>query len=150
MTLVSAAAAALSAAARGTPARPPTAPLLPTPVASGVPVETMYSTALGGVVGTTNTTAGVRASQGPGPAFMEGGPAPANLVCVRTIHECVANATERQLVAENAAAVAKLATREIVLREAGNRKLDDACVSTEEEDVTGGSGGSTDESDGDS
>jgi len=150
MTLVSAASAALSAAARGTPARPLTAPLLPTPAASGVPVETMYSTALGGVVGTTNTTAGVRASQGPGPAFTEGGPAPANLACVRTIHECVANATERQLVAENAAAVAKLSTLATVLREAGNRKLDEACVSTEEEDVTGGSGGSTDESDGDS
>jgi len=69
---------------------------------------------------------------------------------VRTIHECVANATERQLVAENAAAVAKLATLATVLREAGNHKLDEACVSTEEEDVTGGSGGSTDESDGDS
>jgi len=150
MTLVSAAAAALSAAARGTPARPPTAPPLSTPATSGAPVETMYSTALGGVVGTTNTAAGVRASQGPGPAFMEGGPAPVNLACVRTIHEWVANATERQLVAENAAAMAKLATRETVLREAGNRKLDEACVSTEEEDVTGGSGESADESDGDS
>jgi len=81
---------------------------------------------------------------------MEGGPAPVNLACVRTIHEWVANATERQLVAENAAAMAKLATRETVLREAGNRKLDEACVSTEEEDVTGGSGESADESDGDS
>ena len=150
MTLVSAAAAALSAAARGTLARPPTAPPLSTPATSGAPVETMYSTALGGVVGTTNTAAGVRASQGPGPAFMEGGPAPVNLACVRTIHEWVANATERQLVAENAAAMAKLATRETVLREAGNRKLDEACVSTEEEDVTGGSGESADESDGDS
>jgi len=69
---------------------------------------------------------------------------------VRTIHECIANATERQLVAENAAAVAELSTREAVLRKASNCKLDEAFVSTEEEDVTGGSGGSTDESDDDS
>jgi len=148
--LVRAAAAALTAAARGAPARPPEAPLLPTHAASGVPVETLYSTASGGVVGTANTVVGVRASQGPGPAFMEGEPGPANLTCVWAVHGSVEDSTERRLAAENAAAVEQLAIREVLLREASSRKMDEECFSTEEEDVTGDSGGSTDESDGDS
>jgi len=130
-TLVRAAAAALTAAARGAPARPPEAPLLPTHAASGVPVDTLYSTASGGVVGTANTVVGVRASQGTGPAFMESESGPANLTCVWAVHGSVEDSTERRLAAENAAAVEQLSIREVLLREASSRKMDEECVSTE-------------------
>jgi len=72
------------------------------------------------------------------------------LYFVHTIHDYVVAESELRLTVENAAAMAQLTTREVVLREASSRNMDEACVSTEKEEATGASEGSSDESDDDS